>query len=444
MKYYFIEHETSRNNYCITDESDELITISKQEKSLLMKNDEKKQISFYECYDYDNENGILETLKLFKKDFNDFSTEISNVYDIKDYNYFNPKNYISNGVMVMCLFKKYASKLLKSYNIPDIGKIESSYQENTNNGALTFLKEKGFYENCFGYDLSGCYPNFLGNKDLKFKFPINKGEQSNYKSIDNLKLLHKTNKLQYGYYDIKITSEHPDVTKIFKFSQDDVYDHTSINFAFRHKQLYKFKFEIIEKEYNCYLYNEKDLVESHKIFGKWFEVIKNLKSKLPKNKIVKHVSSSLWGSIIKFERSYITEDEYLNRDDIDKSLNGDKPFYTIKYHNERSIEILNKSKIYTNNLARIKAFLTSYIRDFMAELIIKNKLHNNIIRVHTDGIVLDKEFKFEGAYIPLPEDKSTGDLFFVNLNKCYHKCQKCNNFFKFEKTGCPDCLLSTS
>lgn len=448
MKYYYIENESERVNYCITDESDDIITISKTEKKSLSESDLTKQTSFYECYDlYPDELSIKEKLLLFRKDFNQWSKEIEELYPESNYNHCNPKNYFTNNIMVTALFKKYSSKILKKYSIPSIGRLEASYQEKTHNGGLTYLKETGLYKNTYGYDLSSCYANFLGNKDLEFCFPINEGYQFKYSSVEELKELYKKKKLLFGYYNIKITSEHPDVNKIFAFSVDNVYVSDQLIFCFKYRQLYKFKFELdLDNTYNCYIYKKQDVIESHEIFGNWFEVVvKDFKTKLPKNKIVKHLSSSLWGQLIKFNRYFITEDELLERIDIGRSMDDDKPYYHFKHHNEYSIEIFDKAHIYSNNMARIKSFLTSKVRIYMAELIIKNKLHNNLIRVQIDSLVLDKPFDFTESYKPIPEDKTTGTMFFVNLNDYYHQCSQCNQFYKFVKTGCVNCsLLSAS
>jgi hypothetical protein len=75
----------------------------------------------------------------------------------------------------------------------------------------------------------------------------------------------------------------------------------------------------------------------------------------------------------------------------------------------------------------------------MARLLIDNKLHDNIIRLQCDGVVLNKPHTFKGDYVPIPENKTTGNIFWVNVNKYYHKCDKCENFYKFNKLGCPEC-----
>ena len=68
-------------------------------------------------------------------------------------------------------------------------------------------------------------------------------------------------------------------------------------------------------------------------------------------------------------------------------------------------------------------------------MIIDNKLYKNVVKIQTDGIILDKPFEFSNdVYNPISEEKSTGYLYFVSINEVYHKCQNktCENFFKYK------------
>jgi hypothetical protein len=423
---YFILDENLGIYYYITEESDELKEIKVQEVN-------KKDDHWYECYDiYDDEISVHEKLKLFKKDFTNFNNEIKDLYDINNYHYFDCKNYVSNKYYVLCFFKKYATLKMKQAKIEPIVSIESEYMESTQNGGLQYLGETGVHES-YGSDFSGYYMNLLGNKNLDLDIPIKPGKESRYNSVDDLTKLYKSKKLKYGYYKIKITSEHKDVIKVFTFSKKNTYTHISLSFALRYRQLYKFKFEIVDNPTNCYLYEKDAICKSSEIFGEWFHQLKMLKEKLPKNKVVKHISSSLWGFLTQFNRRFVTLDELMEMDDIDN--------YKIeKHNNDKSISLINKTKMYREDLARIKSFVTAYARDYMGRLIIDEKIHDNIIRIHTDGIVLNIEHNFKNEiYKPIPEAKTTGKIFWVNTNKYYHQCSKCQNFYKYDKRGCPEC-----
>ncbi len=433
---YCVENEQERFCYYITDESDELKQISLLEK-------QKDSINrYYDVYDvYDEDLSTYEKLKLFKKDFTDWTEQIKSLYSIDNYNYFDAKQYHNNSVMVMCFFKKYSTKVMKDLGLERIDRIESSYIERTPNGGRQYLKKKGLYENCHGYDYSSYYANILGNKNIGFEFPTKSGKQTKY-TFEELKDLYKKKKLPFGYYDIKITSEHPDILKVFTFSSEHCYDHTSLSFCLRYYNLYKIKFEMTNKEFNAYIYDKKDIIKSSKIFGSWFDTIRDMKTKLPKNRIIKHLSSSIWGHLIQFNRIFLSLDEIMDRDDISRNKDDNCKYLIVKHNNDTSIEVIDKENLYKNGgIARIKSFIASFNRDYLSKMIINEKIYDKIIRIHTDGIVLSESHKFdESSYYPIPESKTTGNLFFVSLNEYYNQCLKCQNFYNCRNYKvCPDC-----
>lgn len=428
---YCIENSDDRLCYYITDESDELNSINLMEKQ---KDKNNNYYDVYNIYNPDLEN--IEKLIRFKTDYTRWSEEMKTLYNI------DPKYYYSSNIFVMCFFKKYTKRIIEELKIEVIGTVESSYIEKTSNGGQTYLKQAGLYNNCYGVDYSGYYPNLLGNPDLNFQIPIKAGKQFKY-TFEQILDLYQKKKLLYGFYDIKIKSNHPDILKVFSFSSDNVYNHYSLNFALRYRNLYKIEFEMLDEEYNAYIYNSKSIIKSSDIFGDWFKMIKDMKSKLPKNAIVKHLSSSLWGYLIQFNRLFITLDEYESRDDVARNEESDKKYRLIKYNNDNSLEIVDKENRYKNGgIARIKSFLTAFSRDCMSRMIIKEKIHDKIIRIQTDGIVLSESHKFdESKYYPTPERKLTGNVFFVNVNEYYNQCDKCTNFFKYSDWNgiCPEC-----
>lgn len=431
---YSIESEDKRICYYITDYSDELKSINLSDKKL---NSNDKYI---DCYDiYDDSLTTHEKLKLFKKDFTIWTEEIKALHDKDNYDYFDAKQYHNNNVLVMCFFKKYSAKILNKLKLDDIDKIESSYIEATSNGGLSYLNSKGIHK-CNGYDYNGYFSNILGNPELEFKFPIKKGKQIKY-TIEEIKELYKKRKLNFGYYEIKISSEHKDISKVFSFSPNNTYNYYSLCFCLQYHSLYKIKLEMVDKDYNAYIYDEKNVINSSEIFGTWFNKINDMKSKLPKNKIIKSISSSLWGNLIQFNRMYLSLDEIMERDDISRNITDEKRYLISKHNSDTSIEIIDKYQMYKNGgIARIKSFIAAFNRDYLARTIIKEKIHDKIIRIHTDGIVLSEPHTFSGNYFPIVETKTTGNLFFVSKNEYYNQCCKCNNFYHYKKyKTCPDC-----
>jgi hypothetical protein len=60
--------------------------------------------------------------------------------------------------------------------------------------------------------------------------------------------------------------------------------------------------------------------------------------------------------------------------------------------------------------------LTSYCRCKIANIILDNDLIDNVIRIHTDGVVFDREYNFDPNLEFLKEDKTTGKIKIKNVN----------------------------
>ncbi len=425
--------EENRTNIYITETSDKPQRISKSELS-------KKDLRFYELYDYiDDDISPIEKLIRFKKDFITWSDEIKKMHPETSYHYFDPTFYYNNRLMVLGMFKKYYKH--KTLNIEYSDKTESSFIESCPRSGLNYLRDDENEFECYGYDYSGYYMNILGNPDIEFYFPTKLGKLSTFETIEELIGLYKKKKLLYGMYKIKIESEHKDVCKVFTFSKNNTYTHYNLTFAFKYRILYKFKFSMVETKNNMYVYTSDKLIKSSEVFGEYCKILSDMKSKLPKNKIISHLSKSLWGYLTQYNRFFLTDDEIFERDDIGMK-SDDKEFYILKHHNNNSVEIVNRTNLYKSEFGRLKAFLTAFCRDNISKLIIQNKLHDKIIRVQTDCVVLSEPFDFTKSklnYNPIPEPKTTGTIFFVNNNEYYHKCHKCENYFKYNKLGCIDC-----
>jgi hypothetical protein len=77
-----------------------------------------------------------------------------------------------------------------------------------------------------------------------------------------------------------------------------------------------------------------------------------------------------------------------------------------------------KAKPYKYALGRLKPFVLALSRNIVGEFIMDNDLLDNVIRIHTDGVVLNCELEIPNdGYYPKPEDKTTGMITWENVNR---------------------------
>lgn len=357
---------------------------------------------------------ILNGLLLYREDFNKWAEETEN-----EINY---KKYFNHESAVIMVFRRFATRELNKLKTEDIIYKEFVFLENCYNGSLQTFddKYKDVELESFGNDFSGYYPTLLAESD--FKFPIQQGKRKKIKKL-------KFDNLEYGIYKVKITSDNKDFRKIFGYSKQNLYTHYCLLFAYKNKDRFNINIELLsDDKYNCIVWTEDKLVSSKLIFGKWFSFLKELKIKYPKNKLVKRLSSSLWGSITKFKREFFEDDDFF---ELDVSRVKDSKQTEYKLIKEKTYkddtkelgirtvyEVVKSINPYDNNLARLKPFFTSYTRNYMSNLILDENLLDCLIRTHTDNITLTRPHNFTHLkYYPLPEDKTTGLITWSNVNR---------------------------
>ena len=138
--------------------------------------------------------------------------------------------------------------------------------------------------------------------------------------------------MNFGYYHIIIKCTHPDILKVFSFSKNNVYTNYDLEFVFKYNNLYKISYELVDKKFNAYIYNNEDIIKSSEIFENWFKNYKIFKNNLPKNKIIKHLASSLWGSLTAFKREYINKEQLIKREpEIGLKTDNTKDYYIERY-----------------------------------------------------------------------------------------------------------------
>lgn len=396
-RYFYTEGDKA---FSITDDDDTLVVESIKDKDTYKYKYFEAQKG-YEC--------TLESLIEYRTDFNNDSKEI--LQDGVNY-----KKYHNHDSATRLIFQSKSKRQVDALKLEKITYKEFPFFEKCPNSGIMSFDDK-FKEEIidgFGYDYSAFYPNCL----LKMLIPTKQGKRKKLTSIN-------FGDLQYGIYHVKITTDDKRFKKIFMFSRHNYYTHYSINFAYKFREEFNIKLElVVDGNYNALIYDDEKLANGSDVFGYWFKFLSGLKSKYPKNKLVKRLMSSLWGSLTAFNRKCYEDIEDL---DISEFDDDDKTEYKLleekryldnsKDYGYRSVYFcIPSEQPYREELARLKPFLVSFCRAYVGKMIMKENLLENVVRIHTDGIVLNKEHDFTHLkYYPKPEDKTTGKIKFSNV-----------------------------
>lgn len=390
-----------------------------------------------------------EELIRYKQEFNKYLDDAENEFKNKRIKFEYRTKYSHNDA-VFRLYKYLQTRELKPLNMDKIEDYEFMPIEMCNNGALIEMNEE--YKNqmveSYGSDYSAYYPNLL-NSGLLY-MPYKKGHLTTIETLDlkNLKfgiykcMINKKETTKQQYEFNKPNKQTFKKAELFKFNKDYYYTHLDIEFCSKYPD--KFEILLCKEENNLLYWNDDELVNTKTITSNWFNILSELKIKLKGNFVVKRMMSSLWGSFTKFNRVFFDEEE-INNLSISRISSKEKTDYKIisikHYANDSELgykdvyECVKSSNAYSNEFARIKPFLISLSRLNIADVILSNNLENNLIRIHTDSIVLNKPFDYSKiyAYYPISEDKTTGLIKWYNSNNYKHICPKCKNEYKFDK-----------
>ena len=351
-----------------------------------------------------------ESLKQFALDFLNWVEELKH-NDIFKFDYCKYKSHESATIE---MFKKLCHG--KFEDIEDIDDVEYNWIESCNNSGLLFCKP-GEYNDCHGYDFSSFYPTILTSERLEI--PTCKGQEKTLKALD-------FKNLQLGYYKVKIISSDKNFNKIFSYSKQNVYTSISLYLANQCKVTHNMnvQIELIEEKNNCYIYNKENNVKGSHVFRKWSKYLFKLKEQFPKNKLIKTITSSVWGRICENNKLFKTDEE-ISTEKLKVSLEYNKKFdyfiKDIKFKKDGSslYELVNIKNPYRFNIARVKPFLISNGRYLIAQIALMHI--NHAIRICVDNVVFDREHddvmkKFKN-YKLLKEDKTSGNIRWKNVYK---------------------------
>lgn len=268
---------------------------------------------------------------------------------------------------------------------------------------------------CYGYDFSKFYYHTM----RKIKIPIDAPE---YKKIPDIDF----NKLEYGIYRVKVICDNKKFWNVFNFNNSHHYNSTTLSTLYKNKNKYQIEFKLLEPD-EMYAYNYvkySKLVKLEDLFRQFFNVCDELiKTCSKSNWLLKSLLSTTWGTISGYKKERVHKDKIKELDVYHLSkINQEQETYEYYIYDRIGdrYEIIKSSNAYKyDGLGRIKNCLCEFGRLFIFKFLDKHNLVDNVIRIQTDGIVLNKPFDFEKCgeqYYPIPESKTTGKLIFHNLN----------------------------
>lgn len=303
-----------------------------------------------------------------------------------------------------------------------VDEIENKWINKCYNAGLMYCGKDPVVKETSSYDFSLQFPTIMASEDLI----ISKGTGREATIYE----LPKRKDLDYGYYHVKITSNHKDINKVFAFSKYDVYNEVSLKFAMKHKKKFDISIELIQDdEPNAYLYDGNDMITGKEIFGHWLDTMLKLRKLFSKNKLVKHLASSLCGHLS--ERNHIN----VSPADIDNYDVGltDEALYTIYKHVYKSngddyyVLQSNTSPYKLGGLARVKSYVAALSRNQIAKVAMQDL--DNVLRIQTDCVSFGtkQDFNIEGLKY---EKKSSGLIYWKNVNR-YAKIEKDDDGYHF-------------
>lgn len=292
---------------------------------------------------------------------------------------------------------------------------EYKWFERCYNGGLTYI-EPGIHQS-YAYDFKDFYASLLSSKN--FKIPSKAGKQMHYTKLPDT--------LQFGFYHVRITSNDPQVKKMFSFSPENVYYVYSLKHAIELKKTFDIQIELItDVKFNAYIYNLADMVSGHSVFNKWYKTIKNIKQEFPKNILTKMLSSSLWGHLSKRNIKYLPEVE---AEKLSIGISDDSDYLILDYlpQPRSSIDsmdfyymLLDQKEPFKYNI-RLMPMITAYGRAQTGNIVAQQP--ENVIRVHTDGICFKTQQEFPDLPNFVPEMDKTGLIEFTAINQ---PCKRIN------------------
>ena len=263
--------------------------------------------------------------------------------------------------------------------------------EKCNHGQLICgKKSRGFF---YKYDICSQYPSLMNSG--QHRFPMSEGELKTLTSDEFNKLEY----YQFGIYHVKVQDNTNKM--IFRNNPDNWYTHTDLNLA--RKQ--KYRIDLIDDDEPNFLYYSKETLKSGKeLFGNFIQYMFALKEQ--GHKEIKPYLNALWGALTQSNSLKVSNHVNANKTVMSLIPVGDD----INFESV-DLRVANKDNYYETKFARIKPFMLAYARQNTANIVLKNI--DSVVRVHTDGVILNKPIHKEQKL-----GNKLGDLKYEGFSYC--------------------------
>lgn len=292
------------------------------------------------------------------------------------------------------LYNKELMEKIKTFEFPTY----KEYQWMAKTSAQLLYCDKDYEGEIIAYDKNCYYASVMS--DACFKIPIREGIEIQIKTLEEAIINNnkKVKQFKYGLYRCKILgSSIKNIIDcaLFKVNPHNIYTHIDLQTA--SKLDYEMELIIDEDKPNFLYYKEEDLMNGNELFGELINHLYQLRLNAESSnakKFIKNIISSGWGMLSQVETKNI---HYTLGDDVDIPkgyvIYSDtcQPFDIT----QRTMKIMSIDKPYKTRYARIKPFLFSYTRNFLAREIMPYR--EDVVRIHTDGIYVKKscDYKIE-------------------------------------------------
>ena len=297
--------------------------------------------------------------------------------------------YKNNRCITMNFFKRFSCySQTRDYTMLEID--ECNTMDKCYNAGILHGPEQPIECDGYAYDFQMMYPRCLASQ--KFYFPTESGKWIYFTKLKK--------EYKYGMYNCKITIHNKKIRKFVMVSREDYCTHYDLQIIEKVNKIYPGSVTVEPLGY-AYVYEKETLEQGYDIFGPWYNALLELKTKFPKNIVVKMISSSLWGYLCQRNSEKIRVDDprlddmvlALGLEDEDPDATHYMLDYTECYKNpDKSFyDIMPVDGSPQKHPFRLKPFITAFARLEMVKALVMQP--DNILKINTDGFILKTKFK---------------------------------------------------